>query len=316
MLCPRCQFENYEGAQFCTRCGAPLTQKKTSPRRKGLAACLRALCYYMLFLGVQFAVIFAYEMAVMLPHAVSYIQGDLFDMESYYRDMMELVITEITEHLHIIMILSVLLTVLILFLSFHLRRKNPLAEMHIAPVPVKTCILALLFGGALQVAVAMILSLIPLPQDLIESYSQNSEMLTGGPIALQIVNVVLLTPVLEELIFRGLVFTRLSRGMRTGWAIALSAVIFGWAHGHIISFVYAGLLGVILVLLMRRHNNSVLAPIFCHMGFNGTSYLLSGIEEITLPVIALFFLCLAAAVLLGYVLLRPAQADADADTEE
>lgn len=314
MLCPRCQFENYEGASFCTRCGAPLMPKKPSAVKKSLAAFGRALCYFFLFFGVQIAVIFAYEFAVILPNVTSYIEGGSFDTERYYSDMMELVMTQMTEHVHGILILSALLTILILFLSFHLRRKNPFTEMHIAPISPKVAILSLLFGGALQVAVAVVMSFIPIPQDLIESFSQSSEMLMGGSLVLRILNVVILTPILEELIFRGLVFTRLSRGMKTGWAILLSAVIFGWAHGHIISFVYAGLLGFILVLLMRRHNNSVLAPIFCHMGFNGTSYLLSGIEEITLPVIALFFLCLAAAVLLGYMLLRPAEADAD--TEE
>ncbi len=311
MQCPRCQWTNYNGAQFCTQCGMPLSPAQPSPMKKGGLACLRALCYYILFISVQVAVMVVYEFAVILQNMGGYITNGTFDAERYYEEMMDLLMAQLTDNLHTVMILSALFTVLILFLSFHLRHKNPLAEMHIRKISGKNAVLAVVFGASLQVFVAVTLSLIPLPQSLVDSFAQNNELLSGGSIAIQFINVALLTPVIEELIFRGLVFTRLRRGMRPVLALILSTVIFGWAHGHIISFVYAGLLGIVLALLMKKNNDSVLAPIFCHAGFNGASYLLDRIEEITLPVFALYFAAMAAAVVCGYLLLRPARSETE-----
>ena len=163
-----------------------------------------------------------------------------------------------------------------------------------------------MLGASLQFFTAFLLSVIPIPEETINSFNESSELLTGGPFALEFLSVVIITPIIEELIFRGLVFTRLARGMKPWLAVVLSAVIFGWTHGHIISFIYAGLLGVCLALLMKRQNDSILAPILCHAGFNGTSYLIGllGEETSDLLLFALFFVSVALAVLCAYVLFK------------
>ena len=57
---------------------------------------------------------------------------------------------------------------------------------------------------------------------------------------------------------------------------------------------------------MRRQNDSILAPILVHAGFNGTSFLLGllGEEINTLLFLALYLVSIALAVFCGYLLLR------------
>ena len=52
------------------------------------------------------------------------------------------------------------------------------------------------------------------------------------------------SPIVEEVVFRGLVAKRIQDYLGTAWAVALSAVIFGAYHGNVMQFVYAGLLGL------------------------------------------------------------------------
>ena len=129
-------------------------------------------------------------------------------------------------------------------------------------------------------------------------------LLSGGNPVIQFLNVAIMTPFIEEMIFRGLIFTRLSRGMRQGTAILLSALFFGMAHGHVVGFIYATLLGVIFAFLMKKHRDSILAPFLCHMGFNGTSFLITLLPDNTLLILAVYLIGIAAALLLGYFLFR------------
>lgn len=69
--------------------------------------------------------------------------------------------------------------------------------------------------------------------------------------------VVCVAPVVEELIFRGVLLSSLMRHMKAGWAVALSALIFGCVHLPDFKFAWYGipalvLLGVVLALLRLR----------------------------------------------------------------
>lgn len=308
MKCPHCSFENAPDAKFCIHCGSALPQQPSRARR-AVTAILKALCYYFLFLGVQSAVIFLYECVLIFRESMGMaMSGSALEFEAIYSELMQNVLTQLYANIHTLMILSAALTFLCLFLLFQLRHKNPLAEMSVRPAPVSKMAIALVLGVAVQFFVAITLSLIPLPQSLVESFNENSALLYGGgPLWLEIVSVAVVTPILEETIFRGLVFTRLRRGMSTSLAVGVAAVIFGAAHGHIISFVYAGCLGILLSLLMLRCGDSILVPICCHAGFNAGSYLLSMAlgETDSLPLImAYYFASIALTVLCTYAIFR------------
>ena len=221
----------------------------------------------------------------------------------------------INNNLHTMMLLSGLITILTLVISFRLRKKTPAEEMHIRKIPLLRAPWYLVFGAALQPVTNLLLNFLPTSL-LMDFEEQNALADAAGPLAMEILNVVILTPIVEELIFRGLAFTRLRRGMSTSLAVLISAAVFGAVHGHPVSFLYASVLGVVLAWIMRKNNDSVIAPILCHAGFNGGNYLLQALLGDTDNPLLFFSVTLASAAILvlsGFMILRPIPAG---DTRE
>lgn len=77
---------------------------------------------------------------------------------------------------------------------------------------------------------------------------------------------VILSPLLEEFIFRGLLLRRL-RGYGEGFAIFVSALFFGTFHGNLNQMLYAFVLGLIFAYVTLRTGNLRLS-IFLHMLIN------------------------------------------------
>ena len=86
------------------------------------------------------------------------------------------------------------------------------------------------------------------------------------------------SPIVEEVVFRGLVAKRIQDYLGTAWAVVLSAVIFGAYHGNVMQFVYAGLLGLAFGLIMCR-TNSLKVVITAHVAANIWSLVGSVLEE-------------------------------------
>lgn len=101
----------------------------------------------------------------------------------------------------------------------------------------------------------------------------------------------IVAPVAEELIFRGLIFRRLMDDLPVGWAIGISAFLFGVYHGNVLQFIYAGLLGACFAYCYYRLG-SLWAPVLLHIGANCWSVILTQLAAAT-----------DASVGLGYVML-------------
>lgn len=82
-----------------------------------------------------------------------------------------------------------------------------------------------------------------------------------------------LSPVVEELIFRGLLFNRLKRIFPRIAAIILSALLFGVFHGNLVQGTYAFIMGIIIVLLYEKYK-SFWTPIIFHVVANVGVYVL------------------------------------------
>lgn len=93
------------------------------------------------------------------------------------------------------------------------------------------------------------------------------------PLALGLLLYGVLTPVIEELIFRRVFFKLLCTYVLTPAAGAASAVIFGLYHGNAVQFIYAFIFGLLLAYCYWRFD-SLLSPIMIHGAANGVVYLL------------------------------------------
>ncbi len=135
-------------------------------------------------------------------------------------------------------------------------------------------VLTLLAAAALAVPVGHGLNiLISLSHigDVFTGYQQVQEtVFSDQPLWQTIAVPVLLAPVAEELIFRGLVQKRLKEGWGARAGILLSAFLFGAYHGNMVQFIYAFLMGLVLAALYEK-THTILAPIAAHMASNAWS---------------------------------------------
>jgi len=94
-----------------------------------------------------------------------------------------------------------------------------------------------------------------------------------------------LAPIMEEWLFRGVLFRALSEGGRRGGSrasvvlgVVLSAVLFALAHGEPLQFAGLFFLGVVLATLVWRTRRLV-PSIVTHVSFNGVAIACSSTSD-------------------------------------
>ena len=157
---------------------------------------------------------------------------------------------------------------LILFL---LKRKigKTLRIERFSPYAVIPCVV---LGAAFNFFSECAVALIPFPDSVIETYQEIYSYLGEGNIVLEMIGVVIVTPIVEELVFRGVAYRLMRKRMGAALSVILSAVFFGLAHGNVLSFVYTTALGLLLAVSFEAHG-SIFVPIIIHASFNAASYL-------------------------------------------
>ena len=103
----------------------------------------------------------------------------------------------------------------------------------------------------LSIGLNNVICMSPLVQ-MSEEYQNASDAFYGSSFALELLGSALVTPLLEELLHRGVVYGRLRRHMQMWPAVILSALVFAVLHFNIVQFVYAFLLGVVFALFVEK----------------------------------------------------------------
>ena len=135
-------------------------------------------------------------------------------------------------------------------------------------------------GLSLQFLISMCLNAVYpiLPQNLTDQYSELMEQLIGGNIWLSLLVTVILAPLAEELLFRGVTMKKAQKIMPFMAANVLQAVLFGIYHMNWIQGVYAFVLGMILGFT-AEYFHSIWASILLHAFVNGSAEILSLLPE-------------------------------------
>ncbi|MFI3200844.1 MAG: CPBP family intramembrane glutamic endopeptidase [Eubacteriales bacterium] len=107
-------------------------------------------------------------------------------------------------------------------------------------------------------------------QELFTGYEEISEGIFIAPIGLQIVVAGILAPIVEEFIFRGLIYRRIRYYMNIKWGIMISSLFFGVYHGNVVQCIYATLMGVLMAYIYEKYH-SILWPIIFHAIANITA---------------------------------------------
>ncbi len=130
----------------------------------------------------------------------------------------------------------------------------------------------LIQGFFLNMLVSLLFSVLPIPEELLKDYAQESEMRTETSV-LSVLATAVFAPLSEELVFRGLLISRLRKGMPLWLAALIPSRIFGLIHGqkHLISYGFR--LGVFVSFVCLRARSTA-ASTLLHAAFNASSFLL------------------------------------------
>lgn len=148
------------------------------------------------------------------------------------------------------------------------------SSLHIMIAAVCVC---LLLGYLVQLLVSGILQVIRFinPQ-LLETYSQwTTDTFYAQDTILRLIAVMLLAPIGEELLFRGILLHLSIRFLHFNriFSICLTGILFGLCHGQTIQVLYAIPAGILLGLIAEGFH-SILPAICFHMAVNTGAYLL------------------------------------------
>lgn len=149
-------------------------------------------------------------------------------------------------------------------------------------------IVMFLAGATAGMALNNILALTTL-EEISEGYQEVTKIFFAGGILFELLGACLLTPFLEELLYRGVVYGRLCDLMILNneektpegtkrekqsrmIAMVFSALLFGVLHMNLVQFVYAGILGILLAWFMEKAGHFY-GALLAHIGANLISVL-------------------------------------------
>ena len=145
------------------------------------------------------------------------------------------------------------------------------------------------------------LSLIPFDSPLFGDF----QSIGLGILLLYFLTIVILSPIMEEILFRGIFLRRFHKGLNNiTLAILISSILFGVCHsfGGIIGAIYFG----ICVSILYIKSGNILVPIFAHFLNNIISFLLalSGIENFIQGNSIVIILMIALAIVSNFILFK------------
>lgn len=218
--------------------------------------------------------------------------------DAAYSATMEQALNLVMEWSLALTLLSGVLTLITLWLIFRVRKKSLVREVALTKLAPSQYIIVFALGAALNLFVSLVMNLIPFPEAWMADYLESSSLIAETSV-LAWITAVLCAPIVEEVVFRGLCYTRLKQGMPMFAAMLISAWAFGMVHGTIIWMLYASLFGFILAWLYEKYR-SLTACIVMHLSFNLFGQLMTLLTEIP---DAAFWLLLAAGGIASAALL-------------
>ena len=226
----------------------------------------KAMCYLFLFVGMQTLVSVPYVAALTLEMML---KTGWADQAMLYE--------RLVANTTLLTLISGLLTIVFLLVFYLIRRKKLSEALWLRPVSVPVLLSGAAMAPGLYLLVGFVLAL--LPASWTQSYDQAASGLDNGGV-IGVIAIVIVAPIVEEFIFRGLIMTRLSKALPNWLAAGLAAAIFGACHGEFVWFCYAFVLGLLFGLMDLRAG-SIWPSILAHLTFNGVGQLLSALSEQT-----------------------------------
>ncbi|MDS0528089.1 CPBP family intramembrane metalloprotease [Clostridium sp. SHJSY1] len=181
------------------------------------------------------------------------------------KQLMEEAQKALLENIYILTAISALITVVIYYFILRNKQKNLWERCKVKRIHKSD----LMIVGVIGVSVAIFSnSIVYLFSNKFDSYSKVNSIITNAYGSwVSMICVLVLIPIFEEVLFRGLIFNELKKKFNMFWAVLLQALIFAIFHGNILQGIYTFVLGVILCIIYIE-TKSIFGNILCHIIYN------------------------------------------------
>ena len=247
--------------------------------KKFFMALLRGLAYFGIYLGAQFAVQMVWGTVNSVILNAEYAeQGISMTDPGYYKQYLQDSMRMAEEMAIPMTVVSNIVAIIATSLIFVCSKKKVTEEMSLRKFSARAVAPIVMLGLGLNVVTTIVLGL--LPEKWMESYQQSSSWTSDNVGIMTILLTVVMAPLAEEWIMRGLVYDRMKKGMPVVVAMIISSLLFGVLHKHPVWIAYAAALGMVLAWVFER-TKSLYAAILLHFSYNSCGMLLSLVPETT-----------------------------------
>lgn len=187
---------------------------------------------------------------------------------------------EITRYVLLLQTIGALIVLPVLYRMYvkDLKKNDEYIDKEPGSIPIMMWMLLIPVGVCASIGLNMIIN----SMDWVhysESFLKASEYLFSGPLLVQYVGIILIIPVCEELIYRGLIYKRLKRSFSQSAAAGAAALIFALMHMNIVQGIYAFILAILFIYCMEIYG-SLRASIILHISANAGAMALSALPDI------------------------------------
>ena len=257
--CPVCGHTNQPHYEQCVKCNEPLRLEGrllVDVKPSVWSIIFKSLGWMVIYMGLQVV-----AAGVITPMYISTID--------YTADIVD----EINRILPNAVLLSVIVSGLIFGLIYWLRYRKSHKEqprMRALTITPKTIMLSVIIGFAMVFVSNLILALFnPLTMLVgmdfyMEQLNLISQLISGTSLPLAIVSVGIVGPIVEEVIFRGLIFYYFQKRYSVKTAIIVQAILFGVIHLNLAQASYAIIIGLFLGYAYV-YTQSIWVPIIIHV---------------------------------------------------
>lgn len=133
------------------------------------------------------------------------------------------------------------------------------------------CAFCFIAGGIMNTAWSGVMAMLQIQQHFSNTVQ---ERLLAGQFAVQILSMGFLVPLTEELVFRGLIYRRMSRMLPYMQSVILASALFAVYHGNVIQMVFAFPMAVVICVLYEKWQ-LFRYPFLFHMGCNLTAIMIN-----------------------------------------
>ena len=230
--------------------------------KKVLKQIAKALGYFAVYFTASNLV------TLIITGILGYVKGKEYGQAGLsYDEGMALVLQDQASVTGICLLLGAILTLITYFIIEKVKKTSLAKETDMKPVSAKHMGLTVIGAIGAMFFMNFIMSILPIPSELTGDLANGMSKLTAYPFWQAILANAIFVPIMEEVLFRGYIFSRLGKAMPSAVAALISSAVFGLCHGSLLWMVWAFVLGMV-ICVARIKTVSIIPGIVFHIIMN------------------------------------------------